>query len=355
MSTIVGKPITLGGGGKLPDIFGDGSDGDLVIKAGETVTLEVPVPHQSVIEKNYASITIEAGGTLTTSDYNAGLVLRCQGDCVIHGTIDQSGKAPKTNPDSTYQYPEELVCGDGGMGGKAYNYTAQATAMPGRPYGGGYGSGGKGGTYRNWNNSDSEYVYIEAGNGGSTDGITIDTVNFFIGGTARRGAGTNGGGGGGWADLGGVGGSGPGGTGGNATATASDDYGTGGGGAGNTGGGVLMLYVGGNVSIDGNINCNGLNGGNGGNAKVDRDVNCGAGGGAGGGGGGGGSIYIVHNGTQTITGNLNVNGGVGGSPGASYQYWGTGGIVSGGPGSSSGESGGIGTTTIKQYEKGMTA
>ena len=102
MSTILGRPITMGGGGKLPDIFGDGSDGDLVIKAGETVTLEGPVPHQSVIEKNYTSITIEAGGTLTTADYNAGLVLRCQGDCTIHGTIDQSGKAPKTNPDSTY-------------------------------------------------------------------------------------------------------------------------------------------------------------------------------------------------------------------------------------------------------------
>ena len=350
MSTILGKPITMGGGGKLPDIFGDGSDGDLVIKAGETVTLEVPVPHQSVVEKQYKSITIEAGGTLTTADYNAGLVLRCQGNCTVHGTIDQSGKAPKTNPDSTYPYPEELVCGDGGKGGWAQGFKGQATAMAARPYGGGYGSGGRGGTRQT--SSDSQ---ISGGVGGSTENITIDTEAVFVGGSVNSGAGTNGGGGGGYPGVGGVGGNGPGGDGADSVGIGtSSSWGSGGGGAGNTGGGVLLLYVGGDVSMDGNILCNGLDGGSGGRGITTERVNYWAVGGAGGGGGGGGAIYIVHFGTFTNTGNLNVNGGAGGSQGVSQGYQ-TGGIRENTTMSTAGEAGAIGTTTIKQYEKGMTA
>lgn len=346
MSTILGRPITMGGSGKLPDIFGDGSDGDLVIKAGETVTLPVPVPHQSVIEKNYASITIEAGGTLTTADYNAGLVLRCQGDCTIHGTIDQSGKAPKTNPDSTYQYPEELACGKGGDGG--HGTDPQASGGPGnagnggsgmaaRAYGGGYGGGGGGGK--------SVAGATVGGDGGSADGITVDIDDslLFVGGiggsTTSSGGnsgtpGSNGGGGGGSSVKSARGGNGGTGAGNNGESISTDTNvggSGGGGGAGNTGGGVLMLYIGGNLSLDGSILCNGLDGGNGG-----RGADAKSGTGGGGGGGGGGSVYIVFNGTQTITGNLNVNGGASGS-------------------GSPGEAGAIGTTTIKQYEKGMTA
>ena len=338
MSTILGKPITMGGGGKLPDIFGDGSDGDLMIKAGETVTLPVPVPHQSVIEKNYTSITIEAGGTLTTADYNAGLVLRCQGDCNISGTIDQSGKAPKTNPSTTYPYPAELQCGDGGAGGTggaagaAGSPGVGGTPMVGRPYGGGYGSGGGGGAGRS-----------NGGNGGSTDSITVLTPDneMFIGGaTGERGQpgnpGENGGGGGGsWGDSkdaggyarGGAGGSGAGGSG---SLPDANFVSGGGGGAGNYGGGVVLLYVGGNLAVDGTIDCRGLTGGNGAAQASSRNY------GSGGGGGGGGAIYIVHNGSQAIVGALNVNGGAAGANG-------------------SGEAGGVGTTTVKKYERGMTA
>lgn len=335
MSTILGRPITMGGSGKLPDIFGDGSDGDLVIKAGETVTLPVAVPHQSVIEMQYKSITIEAGGTLTTADYNAGLVLRCQGDCTIHGTIDQSGKAPKTNPDSTYQYPEELVCGAGGAGGNNTHFQDAiaygGAGMQARPYGGGYGGGGAGA----WGYIADKRSPPAAGGSAST--ITIDTPDdqMFLGGAGGRGRnngtpGSNGGGGGGdggsddgTAYVGGQGGTGPGGNGKDGKIIFKGSGG--GGGAGNTGGGVVLLYIGGDFLLDGDVRCNGLDGGNGGagpsvSAKAPD-----------GGGGGGGSIYVVHNGTQTVTGNLNVNGGTGGNAGS------------------------IGTTTIKQYEKGMTA
>ena len=340
MSTIYGKPLFIGSATpKLPDVFGDGSDGDLVIQAGDTVTLPVPVPHQSVVEKRYKSITIEAGGTLTTSDPNAGLVLRCQGDCTIHGTIDQSGKAPKTNPDSTYPYPEELQCGDGGAGGNGGGRTSVAggTAMAARPYGGGYGAGGGG---ANGNDSDDG----TGGVGGSTNDTTIliPDEQLFAGGArglARGGSGspgTNGGGGGGGAlddrgANGGAGGTGPGGTGATGT-TGNNGKGGGGGGAGNYGGGVVLVYVGGNFFFDGTIDCSGKNGGNGGNlTTIGR-------GGGGGGGGGGGSIYVLHMGTQTVTGGFNVNGGSGGAART-------------GDTATNGAAGGIGTTTIKQYEE----
>lgn len=90
-----------------------------------------------------------------------------------------------------------------------------------------------------------------------------------------------------------------------------------------------MLYVGGNFLLDGEINCSGLSGGAGGLGRANRS-------GGGGGGGGGGSIYILHNGSQTVTGNLNVNGGDGGTA-----------PNDGLPGSA----GGIGTATVKQYEE----
>lgn len=327
MSIIYGRPLFIGNASpKVPEIFGTGEDGDLYIAAGETVTLPVPVPHQSVVEKNYKSITIEAGGTLTTADYNAGLVLRCQGDCTISGTVDQSGKAPKTNPGSTYQYPPELICGDGGAGGTNTDFSAAVAGgqgMPARAYGGGYGGGGAGG-----------WGYIASsgrlpGKGGDATGITVDTPDsqMFIGGASVSGdsggnPGTNGGGGGGcgvyddYPIASGAGGTGPGTDGGNSRGTGTHISGAGGG-AGNVGGGVVLLYSGGVLSISGSILCNGLNGGAPGNSGYR--------GASSGGGGGGGSIYIIHNGTQTVTGSLNVNGGTGGN------------------------SGGIGTTTIKQY------
>ena len=340
MSTIYGRPLFIGSGKpRAPEIFGTGADGDLYIPAGETVTLPVPVPHQSVVEMNYTSITIEAGGTLTTSDPNAGLVLRCQGDCTIHGTIDQSGKAPKTNPDSTYQYPEELQCGAGGNGGAGASVGsaggAGGTGMAARAYGGGYGGGGGGGSGLRL-----------GGAGGSVDAVTILTPDseMFVGGggTPQNNGtpGTNGGGGGGGGErysgtwyAQGAGGTGPGAAGG----AGQSNRGNGGGGAGNLGGGVLMLYAGGTFFLDGTIDCSGKGGGAGGSSNASSG---GSAGGGGGGGGGGGSIYIVHNGVKTVNGTLAVHGGAGGAGGAMD-----------GSAAPSGTAGGIGTATVKQYEE----
>ena len=308
------------GASTVPSIFGNGSDGDAVISG--TVTLPVPVPHQSIIEKHYKSLYINAGAILKAAAHNAGLIIRVQGDCTIHGTIDQSGLAPKTNLQNNYPYPVQLVCGDGGngaAGGPSQHYTsgsgwitdyAGASAgskMLKRSYGGGYGAGGGGGSGKSGNGAA----------GGSSSGIYIDTDLIFIGGTTVSGtatSGTHGGGGAGGRDsaaYGGDGGNSAGANGGDGN--ASSWFNGGGGGAGNYGGGVILLYVGGNLIIDGNILCNGLNGGKGGTRNATSDYRSGAGGD--GGGGGGGAIYIYHKGIYTNSGVLQVNGGTGGNVG----------------------------------------
>lgn len=319
------------GASTVPSIFGNGSDGDAVISG--TVTLPVPVPHQSIIEKHYKSLYINAGAILRAAAHNAGLIIRVQGDCIIHGTIDQSGLSPKTNPQNTYPYPAQLICGDGGRGGSGGSNSAQSnyggtygSGMLKRAYGGGYGGGGGGGTTATSVGSNTK----PAAAGGSSAGNTIAVSSLFIGGLGARVAyspardatnGTYGGGAGGGADgsgsdpipsAGGNGGDGAGANGGN----GSGVYGGGAGGAGNYGGGVVLLFVGGNLTIDGSIKCNGLNGGNGGSCDSSAGAR-GCGGGSGG-GGGGGAIYIYHKGVYANAGVLNVNGGSAGTPGEGY-------------------------------------
>lgn len=320
----------------VPGLFGDGSDGDLVIHNGETVSLPVTVPHQSVVEKQYNSILIEAGGTLTCSDPNAGLVLRCKGDCTIQGTIDQSGKAPKTNPNNNYDYPAELQCGDGGSGGgcpvptSLSGDTASGGAgMRARPYGGGWSGGGSSGGV-----SYNKTICGMSRSGGGVDNVTVDLPDdqCFVAGKSAGAVGINGGGSCGYIGntISGI--DGPG------ASPAANMYTVGG--NGTLGGGVVLLYVGGTLSLEGTINCSGWNGGNGcqdrtyfkcSGVNVQNNV------GSGGGGAGGGAIYIVHFGECSNVGSLNVNGG---SPG-----------VGGNPAP---VAGGLGSVTVKQYEKGMT-
>lgn len=327
------------GASTVPSIFGNGSDGDAVITG--TITLPVPVPHQSIVEKQYKSLTINAGAILKAAAHNAGLIIRVQGDCTIHGTIDQSGLAPKTNTGNNYAYPAQLVCGNGGNGGAGSNgeHTAPGgsggTGMLKRAYGGGYGGGAGGGA----GTGSSSQANYGGGNGGNSTNTEISVNQIFVGGSPSLSVletrhGSYGGGGAGGSTKGGAGGSGAGSNGEAATHFTSG----GGGGAGNYGGGVVLLYVGGNLLIDGVIKSNGLKGGNGadgGDGSVDGN-RAGAGGGAG--GGGGGAIYILHNGSYTNTGLLQVNGGNGGVGGVGSTAV-----------ASNGVAGGIGSITVIQH------
>lgn len=331
------------GAATVPSIFGNGSDGDVVISG--TVTLPVPVPHQSIVEMQYKSLTINAGATLKCASWNAGLIIRVQGDCTIHGTIDQSGLAPKTNPDNNYPYPTQLVCGNGGRGGNGDKGTngseggIYGNGMLKRAYGGGYGGGGGGGG----GGGSSASGTGTGGAGGDSTGITINTPNIWVGGSAgvtgtpNGGNGSYGGGGGGGRGRAGAsGGSGNGGDG--SYGSGGGDIGAGGGGNGAYGGGVLLLYIGGNLTIDGSIKANGNNGGGGGAAGYPT-YNGNYGGGGGGGAGGGGAIYIYHKGIYMNTGTLQVNGGNGGNKGSTV----------GQSGSLDGIAGGVGSITVIQH------
>lgn len=332
-----------------PSIFGNGSDGDAVISG--TVTLPVSVPHQSIVEMQYKSLTINAGGILKCAAHNAGLIIRVKGDCAIHGTIDQSGLAPKTNSQNNYPYPAQLVCGDGGAGGAGGTYASSDAAIGGsemlkRPYGGGYGGGGGGGGGKRFG------VCAKGGGGGNSTGSALDVSNIFVGHSGaswysaqnyiQAAAGEYGGGGGGGcrsdsaANIGGDGGT-SGGTSGHSASSGTG--GAGGGGAGNYGGGVVLLFVGGDLTVDGFILCKGNTGGSGGNAYSSADAS----GGGGGGGGGGGAIYICRRGNYMNTGVLNVSGGTGGVGGTRGSGAGSDGVT--------GYSGGVGSITVIQRDK----
>jgi len=104
------------------DLFGDGSDGDLVITSGQTITLS-PVDNNEALPvfKQYSSIDIQAGGTLTVSKCCAGLILKCKGACNIAGTINMNTKAcrrlTQAQIEALYDYyPEPTRRTTGGNG-----------------------------------------------------------------------------------------------------------------------------------------------------------------------------------------------------------------------------------------------
>lgn len=341
MSIIYGQPITFGGGG-APKIFGDGSDGVAIISADTQWLAETE--DTGMIVKNFESLTIPEGVTVSAGNRNCGMIIRVKGDCTIAGTL-MNKMSPKTILDSDgvdfSAYPASMLTGTAGDGGAGANgatsidlsfTTTGGAGMVGRFYGGGWSGGGGGG--RGYSGGGTSH-------GGSSANITTATNSVFVGGVggSTNPAGTSthstdgqygGGGGGGFPQMNGYysggGGSGAGGNGSNAQSTISNYACGGGGGAGNYGGGVIILLVGGKLTITGAIDCSGNNGGNGGNGAYN---------GGGGGGGGGGRIFICHKGDISNTGTLNVNGGTGGT------------------GGNTGNAGGIGTTAVKTYDQYM--
>lgn len=345
---IYGQPITFSGGG-APKLFGDGSDGVGLFTAD--TTWEAETEDTGMIVKNFESLTISEGVTVSAGNRNCGMIVRVKGDCTIAGSLVNK-MSPKTILDSDGVdfsiYPASMLNGTAGNGGDGgtcnsttdsygltYKGASGGSGMTGRFYGGGWSGGGASGiAYRNSGNG------YGAGSraGGSSAGITTAVSNIFVGSTN---AGQYGGGGG-WYYSSYTGYNG---TGGNGAGGAGTTLG---GGAGNYGGGVIILLVGGNLIITGTIDCSGSNGGAGGDAsKVPSDLTVKYGG-LGGGGGGGGRIFICHKGTISNNGTLNVNGGAAGADGDGGSYP-TGGNY--GTNGSAGIAGSIGTTAVKTYKQ----
>lgn len=315
--SIIGNGIFLfgsryiGGSSSLnPDTltFGTGELGEVTYDTDQEWTCGEDT---GLIVKDFETLTINEGVTVKAGTRNRGMVIRVLGDCNIHGTLCNN-MAPKilTNMNSLdwTLYPQAVLSatagagGDGGAGGDAASADGGngGTGMLGRFYGGGYGGGGGGGSYYDTSEDGTSY---DAYNGGNATDITTEIENIFIGGSDLFPEGSYGGGGAGYGSWGS---NGPGSAGNNATS-----YGGGSGGNGNYGGGVIILMVGGNLTISGtgNINSDGLPGGQGGGGSKNGQYHQNGGGG---GGGGGGIIYICHAGYYSNHGSISCQGGAGG-------------------------------------------
>jgi hypothetical protein len=361
----------------LNKFFGDGSDG--VLNTSGDVTLTSTLNGAAVV-KEYETITINTGDTLTVSNPCQGLILYSQGDVTINGTIDMSekaGLAPNCNIipmlvtkvksdlstktlEKYFQITsvlEKLVGGSGGSGGAGGGVLGIGTSNGGsggngRQNLGGFGGGGGGGGFgslfgtgaggNGGNNiyaersSDTNSSLLVAktystgvngcnGVGGVGAAAAYDTSSAYK--TASTGAG-------GACFGGGGGGSGA------AYAWSGVSVGSGNGGDGAYAGGFIMIIAGGDININSGamLKCNGGVGGNGSSASAESSRQ--AGGAGGGGGSGGGVIALFYSGSIINNGTLQINGGSGGSGGSGFG--------TNGENGSNGSSGSTGSITTQQ-------
>jgi len=307
--------------------FGDGSDGDITISSNTNLVVPNKVGSYDgdMVVMNYNTLTIDSGYTLTTDQPGRGLFIYVLGDCVINGTLSMTARGAFANPtvaggsDSSavsatgLRYPvlksgetdtlsaaDFAGCGNDAVAavanqmeisgnGKIYTLVRQGAAGGGAASGspdhgnpgsaggvgqtGGGGSGGSGSGGASGAGSYGSCFGGGSAGGGSNNGAVT-------GGTAWGGAGGNG------ASTAGGGSGNPGGTGANA-GDGSD---------GN--GGLIVLVVGGNLTIGpaGILEADGLIGGT-------------SGGGAGGGSSGGGNVLSLYKGSLTNNGTVRANGG----------------------------------------------
>ena len=324
---ITGKP-------SVPDLFGDGSDG--VGLFSSNASWNAITEDTGMIIKQFETLTISQNVTVSAGNRNCGMIIKVQGDCNIAGTLSNvlSCKTLRSEDNVDFSiYPYSMlssVAGNGGNGGSTKLYSTEAggmdyyarggNGMSGRIYGGGWSGGGAGGCYTAISSVKDQ---LSGGAGGDADGITTAVTNIFIGGAAIHASGSTnrftkgkpgyyGGGGSGATGTNGssgAGGSFPGAIGGSESGYQGGQYSSPGGGAGNIGGGVIILLVGGKLTITGTIDCSGGKGGDAGYDECsNRQHKATSGGGA-----GGGRIFICYKGELLNSGTLNVSGG---QPGA---------------------------------------
>jgi hypothetical protein len=316
-----------------------------------------------MVLKQYTSMTINGGDTVTVDQPCRGLFIYVTGDVTINGTLSMNHRGASANPTSSGGSDSNAVDSNGlrlglfAAGGSdtltsaatLFNGcgTAVRTAIANQPsinsngvilqsirantsvdgfnnvtrnssssYGtpsakslvaNSTGSGGRGGYWMN-NARAQNYVfggYSSCFGGGSGGGGWNGNGNSSAGTNTNA---TNYGGQGGsgasnhsYNGMGGGAGNGAGGSTGNVGVNAQNGT-----------GGCIWLIVGGNITIGGSgIIC--ADGANGGGINSGGDFN------SGGGGSGGGRIIIAHKGTYTNNGTVQANGGSGGSKVAGYS------------------------------------
>jgi hypothetical protein len=86
----------------LPNYFGDGSDGAVTISSN--TNLVVPNKNGSYngdyVVKQYSTLTIDNGVTLTTDQPCKGMLIYVSGNCTINGTLSMRGRGAAADPDA---------------------------------------------------------------------------------------------------------------------------------------------------------------------------------------------------------------------------------------------------------------
>ena len=87
-------------GGVEGNWFGDGSDGSLTTSANVTHTVQNKVGSYDgdMVVKNYTSLTISAGHTMTVDQPCRGMLIYVSGNCTINGTLSMTGKGGLSDP-----------------------------------------------------------------------------------------------------------------------------------------------------------------------------------------------------------------------------------------------------------------
>ena len=358
--------------GATGNYYGDSSDGSLSTAGNVTHTVANKSGSYDgdMVIKQYSSLTINTGHTMTVDQPCRGMFIYVSGDCTIDGTLSMTDKGGFSDPTSAGGSDSSAVGASGlqlGLittggstsftndgSGFAGAGTAVKTAIANQINLSSNGTvfsiskaGGAGGVASESSYGASAVANGTVGTAGSTGATTISTGGGGSGAgyayTAKGGDGGAGGafsagtGGGGHVDstagssnISAMDGADYGGAGGQARSwSGMGGYSGEGGGAGNPGGagsrggnsgstgvgGIIWLVVGGNLTIgsSGSIQANGAGGG-----SVSSQ-------GAGGGGSGGGAVFVLYKGTLSNSGSITATGGSGGSAAATGGNGGAGG------------------------------
>ena len=344
--------FAMGGAAGGGNYFGDDSDGTLSTSGSVTYT----VPNKNgandgdMVVKNYTNLTVNATHVVTVDQQCRGLLLYCTGDLVVSGDLSLGTKGSCSDPTASGGSDASAVSA---TGIRLPMLTASGTDTLAAADFAGCGNGAVAAVANQpaISGDGTIFTIARAGASGGT-GCSVGHNTACTTDTSSVGDGTTGGaslsaGGGGGGNAWGGGGSGTAhgsagadggcfsGGGGGGSAACSGCTCTGGvgvfgcggagcsgggitGGAAGDGGGLMIIAVGGNVTINsgGNISVQGGAG---------TQTGSGAFGGVGAGGGGGGELLILHGGTFTNNGTASVNpggsgkGGSGGGTGGFYN------------------------------------
>lgn len=246
--------------------YGTGTDGSV------TISSDTNLNPATIF--NYTDFTLDATKTLSVTTVNIPLIILCQGDVAINGTIGLSGKGGAGGAGRT---GGSTGSGAGGSNGASILSTAFVTG----------GSGGAGPVNNTAGGGTGGASYHTDGGGAKMTDRNVGFLEAF----KRAVACGSGGGGGGCSNNGAQGGN------------------------GGNGGGGLLMYVGGDLTLGASsvINISGTAATNG--------ANGGGNGGGGGGGGGGGYVFIIVQGSITNSGcTFTVNGGAFGTGGTGSSF-----------------------------------